>query len=149
MKTKTRMQIVASLFHLSIIPSGIALATTDTWFTNGDGTVTDVATGLIWQQEDDDIRRTNANAMTYCQNLTLANNSNWRLPNAKELASIVDFRRENPAIDRAAFPNTNPTRYWTATSNPNSSNSAWYVTFGSGIVISEEKVSLNFVRCVR
>jgi len=44
---------ISSIIILSF--TNVVNATTDTWFANDDGTVTDVATGLIWQQEDDDV----------------------------------------------------------------------------------------------
>lgn len=148
MKIKTQINAAVSALILWSFSSGNVLAATDTWFANGDGTVTDVATGLVWQQLDDDVTRNHANATTYCQSLTLANTSNWRLPNAKELASIVDYRANRPAIDAAEFPDTD-VRYWSVTNNPNSSNSAWYVFFESGAVQSDIKDELFFVRCVR
>lgn len=71
---------------------------------NGDGTVTDLATGLMWQQADDGTARDWQEALAYAENLTLGTHSDWRLPNAKELQSIVDYTRcpditNSPAID--------------------------------------------------
>lgn len=149
MKIKTRINVTVSLLFLGIIQNGVTLATTDTWLANDDGTVTDVATGLIWQQQDDDVTRNHANAVTYCQGLTLANTSNWRLPNVKELSSIIDYRVERPAIDRVTFPNSNSARYWSATNNPNSLSFSWYVDFFRGFIISTNNTDLNLVRCVR
>ena len=125
------------------------VANTDTWVANGDGTVTDVASGLIWQQQDDSIARTQANAITYCQELSLAGNNNWRLPNIKELTSIVDYRAENPSIDAAAFPNTTSSGYWSASNRASSLSAAWAVDFFRGLVLSGIKTSGLYVRCVR
>jgi hypothetical protein len=71
---------------------------------NNDGTVSDLAMGLMWQQADDGIARDWQSSMSYAENLTLANHADWRLPNAKELHSIVDYSRSpsstnSPAID--------------------------------------------------
>ncbi len=71
---------------------------------NGDGTVSDLATGLMWQQADDGTARNWQQALAYAENLVLAGHSDWRLPNAKELQSIVDYGRcpvatNSPAID--------------------------------------------------
>jgi hypothetical protein len=71
---------------------------------NGDGTVTDHATGLMWQQSDDGNRYDWENALDYAEDLSLAGHTDWRLPNAKELHSIVDYTRSpgttfSPAID--------------------------------------------------
>jgi Protein of unknown function (DUF1566) len=66
---------------------------------NTDGTVTDRATGLNWQKSDDGIRRNWQDALAYCQHLLLGRTdnrslgNNWRLPNAKEVQSIVDHDR--------------------------------------------------------
>lgn len=68
---------------------------------NGNGTISDTATGLMWQQADDGIERDWENALSYAENLVLASYSDWRLPNAKELQSIVDYTR-CPAVTNSA-----------------------------------------------
>lgn len=61
---------------------------------NGDGTVTDLASGLMWQQNDG-ISRSWQDALEYAETLNLAEQDDWRLPNARKLQSIVDyFRRQ-------------------------------------------------------
>jgi hypothetical protein len=73
---------------------------------NGDGTVTDNVTGLTWQQSPDtdgdgaiDVadKRTYSQAGDYCQNLTLAGHADWRLPDIKQLYSLIDFGRLDPS----------------------------------------------------
>lgn len=69
---------------------------------NGDGTVTDTCTGLMWQKEtgdtngDADITAGDAvdwrSALNYCEDLTLADHEDWRLPNVHELQSILNFQ---------------------------------------------------------
>lgn len=71
---------------------------------NGDGTITDNATGLMWQQADNGSRYDWKSALSYAESLSLAGHSDWRMPNAKELQSIVDYTRSpsttsSPAID--------------------------------------------------
>jgi hypothetical protein len=71
---------------------------------NGNGTVSDLATGLMWQQADDGEARNWEDALAYAEGLELAGYNDWRLPNAKELQSIVDYTRcpaitDSPAID--------------------------------------------------
>ena len=66
---------------------------TNNFVNNNDGTITDKATGLMWQQADDGQSRDWENALSYAENLTLAGYSDWRLPNAKELQSLVDYTR--------------------------------------------------------
>ncbi|NRR92410.1 DUF1566 domain-containing protein [Winogradskyella undariae] len=71
---------------------------------NGDGTITDDATGLMWQQADNGETYDWEQGLAYAESLTLAGQSDWRMPNAKELQSIVDYTRSpqttnSPAID--------------------------------------------------
>jgi hypothetical protein len=89
---------------------------------NGNGTVTDNVTGLIWEQKTDDgssrdkdTTFTWKDALAYCENLILGGFANWRLPNPKELERIVDLSTSNPAADTTYFPNTNNGFYWTGT----------------------------------
>ena len=60
---------------------------------NADGTVTDYATGLTWQQKDSGDGMYWEDALSYCENLELAGRDDWRLPSAKELQSILDYTR--------------------------------------------------------
>ncbi len=84
---------------------------------NGDGTVTDMATGLMWQRKDDNALRAWSDAGSYCQGLNLGNKQDWRLPNIKELQTIIETKinEPDPAIDVIAFPGTEDSRYWSAT----------------------------------
>lgn len=68
---------------------------------NGDGTVADSATGLMWQQADDGVAREWESALAYCEALDLAGYADWRLPDVKELQSIVDYTR-SPATNGSA-----------------------------------------------
>lgn len=114
---------------------------------NGDGTITDYATGLMWQKADDGIGKDWEEALSYSENLKLAAYSDWRLPNAKELQSIVDYSRspqntDSPAIN-PVFESTqikDPYEnlghypfYWTSTTHLDGQNpyaSAVYIAFG-------------------
>ena len=60
---------------------------------NGNGTISDSATGLMWQQDDSGSGMLWADALTYCESLSTGSYDDWRLPNAKELQSIVDYTR--------------------------------------------------------
>jgi hypothetical protein len=114
---------------------------------NNDGTISDTATGLMWQQTDDGVSRDWGNALSYAENLTLANHTDWRLPNAKELNSIVDYNRSpsytNSAAINAIFnvtsisdPNGVAGQYpyfWTSTSHLDGANpysAGVYFAFG-------------------
>jgi hypothetical protein len=119
---------------------------------NRDGTVTDNVTGLMWQQEVDYIARTWKSAIAYCENLVVppSTYSDWRLPNSKELRSIIDNSQWNPAIDSTAFPNTNSSYYWTSTAYEGDPEGAWYVTFSYGGITGHGKTGGSHdVRCTR
>ncbi|MEO7330703.1 MAG: DUF1566 domain-containing protein [Minicystis sp.] len=114
----------------------------------GDGTVLDTKTGLAWQQAVSGPSYTWADAGGYCQNLVLAG-SGWRLPSMKELQTIVDESKLNPAIDGSAFPSTPVDFFWTSSPLAGTPSLTWYVNFDIGYT-SFEVVSNAFrVRCVR
>jgi hypothetical protein len=64
---------------------------------HGDGTVTDRCTGLMWQKDMPRGDFVWQDGLKYCEALELARHSDWRLPNIRELESLVDRERE-PAI---------------------------------------------------
>lgn len=102
---------------------------------NGDGTVTDTLSGLMWQQEAADRMKWEA-ALTYCENLNLAEHDDWRLPNVNELQSLVDYSTSLPAIDSTAFPDTdtNEAYYWSSTHELGASGDGWPINFRYGFV---------------
>ncbi|SMP71336.1 Protein of unknown function [Neorhodopirellula lusitana] len=127
---------------------------TNSFHDNGDGTVTDQATGLTWMQGDSgtmkagDRRDGKLNweqALAWAEELTFAARSDWRLPNAKELQSIVDYTRSPDTTQSAAIseifactPQQNPAgkpdfgSYWTGTTHKHMGrgDTAAYVSFG-------------------
>jgi hypothetical protein len=122
---------------------------------NGDGTVTDQNTNLVWQQQDDGTVRDWSSSVTYCSDLSLGGQTDWRLPTAFELQTIVDYGKENPAIDTTYFPNhvsnqphTPADHFWSATEQINSPTVAWMVRFQSGHVGHRGKADYSYVRCV-
>ncbi|WP_103191570.1 Lcl C-terminal domain-containing protein [Formosa algae] len=99
---------------------------------NTDGTVTDKATGLMWQQTDSGQTYNWKAALNYAKNSTLAGYSDWRLPNTKELQSIVDYDKKTiPAIDESVFTCTNKDSwFWTSTTQGDFKYTACYIAFG-------------------
>lgn len=98
---------------------------------NGNGTITDNATGLIWQQKTAGTMNWD-DAMKYCKNLKLGSYSDWRLPSIEELLSIVDLNLKKPKIDTAYFPDAKSSFYWSASSYAYNNEAAWGVGFYSG-----------------
>jgi len=116
---------------------------------NGDGTVTDAVTNLTWQAQDDATTKTWESALTYCEGSSLGGHNDWRLPNVKELRSIVDPKKYNLSINTAFFPNTRSSSYWTSTTYKNGITAAWSVRFLDGYVLTDTKTTGRYVRCVR
>ena len=115
---------------------------------NGDGTITDQATGLMWQQDDNGAGVDWEEALATCDALNTADYDDWRLPNAKELQSIVDYTRApastgsaaiDPLFNATAITNelgqTDYPYYWTSTTHANlmGGSSAVYVSFGRAL----------------
>jgi len=121
----------------------------DNLIINGDGTATDTSTGLIWQQTTAPEKMIWQSALSYCENLTLGGYNDWRLPTIKELASIVDLSRYNPAIDTSYFPDTYASSYWSSSTVDSITSSAWVVSFMSGLVGYYGKSNSDYVRAVR
>ena len=123
---------------------------------NGDGTVTDTETGLMWEVKTDDggprdkdNYYTWEQALSYCKNLSLAGYNDWRLPNRNELQSIVDYERYNPSID-PIFSYTVSNVYWSSTTYADYPGSAQDVYFSEGNVWGRGKsANLDHVRAVR
>ncbi|MDP2167086.1 MAG: DUF1566 domain-containing protein, partial [Thermodesulfovibrionales bacterium] len=115
----------------------------------GNGTIPDNVTGLMWQKEDDNVTRTWEDAGTYCSNLSLGGQTDWRLPTRIELISIVNYGTYTPAINTTYFPNTNLFYYWSSTTDAGDTSRAWCVYFGGGGVARGSKAYYHYVRCVR
>ena len=152
------------------------VAWSDPRFTdNGDGTVTDNLTGLIWLKNANCFgTRTWAQALSDCNNLAdsgdpdlscgLTDSSSagdWRLPNVKELQSLIDYGVYNPAL-----PNTDGTGtgqwseddpfsgvvshfYWSSTTFASPTDDAWFVYLGYGHVSLANKYDAFYVWPVR
>ena len=121
----------------------------DRYIDNGDNTVTDERTGLMWEQAGSDTRYNYNAAMARCCDLTLAGHTDWRLPTIQELFSIVDFERRRPAIDPVFT--TVADFYWSATTYATNPFDAWGVDFSNGLVYDDFFVEGGnfYVRAVR
>ncbi len=83
---------------------------------NGDGTVTDSVSGLMWLQKTDGKKRDWEASIQACEALEFAGFDDWKLPHNKELTSLVDLDRQKPAIDTEFFPDTDyKAYYWSRT----------------------------------
>jgi len=117
-------------------------------FTIAGGTAYDVNTRLTWQRTVAPSTYTWDEAKAYCPSVT-SDGGGWRLPSLKELATLVDNTRYDPAIDILTFLGTDDST-WSVTAMPSSSASAWNVGFFLGATDSSlPATSQAQVRCVR
>jgi hypothetical protein len=111
--------------------------------------VTDANTGLMWQQTEGGSMNWE-DAIHYCEGLSLAGYTDFRLPNIKELESIIDDSLYNPAVDTDYFPDVHYFDYWSSTSCASNSANAWSALLNMGHVNRQcGKSDNNYVRCVR
>ena len=134
----------------------------DNLIDNGDGTVSDLTTGLMWQQEEVD-RMNWQDALAYCENLELGNNpgggyyNDWHLPDRNELQSLVDYRRYKACLATTFFPEISQTSwistlssfYWSSTTVVNNTENACGCSFYDGACRGESKSEEWYVRAVR
>ncbi len=139
--------------------------------------VTDSTTGLQWQ-DNEIVAKDWGEAVDYCESLNLDGYSDWRLPNIKELISLLDYREDYPAISRVfehististAYSDEThqeyeyrTSDYWSFTSNSLATDGSWHINFMNGKIYPSvyldrighydthgSKMSKNAVRCVR
>jgi hypothetical protein len=132
-----------------------------------DGTVTDTITGLMWKQCAEGFSLSESNctintpikyAYTWkeaieradaSENKPFAKYSDWRLPNIKELRSLVAFDRYNPAINSTLFPDSPTLGFWSSSPYASNAYDAWILDFGDGEDDFYDRSSYYFVRLVR
>lgn len=127
---------------------------------NGNGTVTDTKTGLMWLKCTVGLTGSTCasgtpSAYTWKDALAIAEASgaagygDWRLPNAKELASLVDLACSSPAINSSFFPASESGSYWTSSPSNQSADSAVSVDFATGAMSGSLKDTVMSMRLVR
>ena len=125
-------------------------ATAFTVSASGDS-VADSSTGLVWQRAAATDRAW-LDALTYCNGLVLDGADDWRLPNYKELWTIVDMSRTAPAIDLAVFPGTPSLSFWTSSPVGDNRATVYVVDFIDGVprfTGGLPTTNVYGVRCVR
>lgn len=124
--------------------------------------VLDRYTGLIWkrcsegQTWNGTMCTGTATTHTHEQAMSVAGQAagGWRLPNVRELSTLMDVGCHDPAIDRVAFPNTPyqdyPQSYfWTTTPFTYATGSAWTVGFSEGAIDYRGRGYAYYIRLVR
>jgi len=131
---------------------------------NNDGTVTDLPTGLMWQQcpvgrtgtdcsMGTDSLYTWAGALQYVDSVNasegFASHNDWRLPNLYELESLLENACHSPSINVTFFPNTSHTSYWSSSPTYSYQHYAWYVNFAFGEMFNQDRDNKASIRLVR
>ncbi len=131
---------------------------------NGDGTVTDSKTGLMWKQCEEGLSGTKCSIGTRLtltsqgaldQTKKVNNNGgfagfqDWRLPTIKELRTIVEKKCTEPAINLDRFFNVANSSVWSSSPTAYYTSSAWYVDFGNGDSYKGNVDDSHAVRLVR
>jgi hypothetical protein len=126
---------------------------------NVNGTVTDNLTGLIWTKNANCFGlRTWSEALSDCNTLEAgyygltdgSSPGDWRLPNIRELHSLIDFGESGPALPSGhPFTNVQSSYYWSSTTDADDTSYAWHVNFNYGYVYSYDKSHIYYVRAVR
>ena len=113
--------------------------------------VKDPSTNLMWEDtkhvEDGQVTYLEANS--YCEDLKLGEHTDWRVPTLKELISIVDYKRHEPAILKEFSRVDQDKLYWSSTQYTNKSTEFWGVDFEDGDTDNASAIYDRRVRCVR
>ena len=138
-----RMQVraVRSVFTPQVVANRIQ--------DNDDGTATDLLTGLTWLKQLYRDSITWEQALGYADTSTAAGYSDWRLPNIKELQSLSDQSLILPCISSKVLSFTGNRKFWSSTTLPNQTVSAWYLDSRYGITTYSAKTRRNDVVLVR
>ena len=150
--------------RILLIMIGASLLLYASFSRDSSGVVADSATGLAWQDDYSDNgeeikEATWQEALFYCEELSLGDRDDWRLPNIKELRSITDKSKYDPAID-SVFTNVTSSYYWSSTTvtysyhwsfttGMSGSSKEWTVNFNYGSDGWRSRTNEHYVRCVR
>ncbi|MDF2177444.1 DUF1566 domain-containing protein [Aliiglaciecola sp. CAU 1673] len=139
-----------------------ATTQSDVFVDNEDGTVTDTSTGLTWMRcsvgqswdGENELCVGEASQLNWQQalqsayGLEFAGLKGWRVPNVKELTSLVERQCVHPAINEEIFPNTPSDDFWSATPSMLDTQRAWTVAFYNGSNALKAKTLFPYVRLV-
>ncbi len=109
--------------------------------------VTDTSTNLMWQDDLNVNNKIWEEAIKYCEDLTLANYNNWRLPNIRELFTLIDFKQEKGRS--LSFENIKDSKYLSSTTKANSNESVFIINTFSLSSESKLKTEAIYIKCVR
>ena len=119
-------------------------------FIKSENIVIDISKNMMWQDNSDNLsyKTTWIMSKEYCATLSLNGYTDWRLPNIKELQTVVDIREKNIAINKE-FKFTVPSSYWSNSADITNKTKSWYVGFETGATYRDSKDYDCYVRCIR
>ena len=117
---------------------------------NGENmTFTDQTTGLVWQSGENDTSKMKFDwAKSYCESIKFAGKAGWRLPTVKELLTLINYKKVDPATD-FEFETIYPSYYWSSEVSASYDQRIWAVNFKNGAVSPYKRSYSTHVRCVR
>jgi hypothetical protein len=150
LKTETISAGGTKKFHTRCVRETQSSVTiTARFLDNSDGTILDRLTDLTWEKSINPTQLTWEDAILYCEGLNLGGNSDWRLPNIKEIRSLSDENKVQPSVNNTSFTGVTITKYWSSTSLPNQTTKAWYLDNNFGITTYDVKTATHSVWAVR
>ena len=166
--TTDRYNFVRLVSSSTAVASHFSDYSNDRYTDNGDGTISDHQTGLMWSKcsygQTYDANDANSDgiicegspafgtwqqAFAWAADSTDHGHSDWRLPNIKELGSIVDFGSAKPAINQSIFPNTVSGPYWSSTPSRANVHQTIFIGFQAGDYGPSDRISNLYLRLVR
>ena len=153
LKIIPQLFIFASISFTGIAEAACSGAESRYTLQGSDTEVLDNATGLTWKRCSEGLSGAScatgsADSLDWKAAVESADTS-WRLPNIKELASLLEPECTSPSINTTIFPVTASAIYWTATPDTVVATSAWQVDFGNGSTSSAIKTSTAQLRLVK
>ena len=137
---------------------------TERFIQEKDGTVVDKVTGLMWQQctiglNGENCESGEASKFTWAEALqypsqkeslaTFAGHDDWRMPNIRELTSIIEVQCAGPSINTTVFPNTPSEHVWSSSPYDFYPHYSWFLNFSDGIHTYSERIDKKVIRLVR
>lgn len=129
-----------------------------------DGSIVDTETGLMWRaclegvagkacDEGEPLELTWAEALAYVPTVNseggFAGHTDWRMPNIRELGTLIELQCVGPAINLAVFPNAASADVWSSSPAHFHTHYSWHVDFETGAFTYGERTKPKAVRLVR
>ena len=150
LKTETKSAGGTKKIHARLVRNTSAPKVEVHFTDNGNGTISDHFTGLMWQKVPATDTLTWEKAIQYAEKLSLAGFSDWRLPNIKELNSINDESKNAPSVNTGLFSGVKSGRYWSSTTQKGQTANAWFIDFQNfGLTSYFAKSKGYYTICVR